>query len=99
MSISLTVIQADFVPIVPYSTQWLFIGIGQRYDVIITANQAVSSYWFRADVQQACGANNNIFNIKAVFSYDGAAPGNPATQGCADESKIVPVRKEERPFR
>jgi len=56
-------------------------------------------------VQQACGANNNIFNIKAVFSYDGAAPGNPATvgatytQGCADESKIVPVRKEERPFR
>jgi FtsP/CotA-like multicopper oxidase with cupredoxin domain len=59
---NLTVIQADFVPIVPYSTQWLFIGIGQRYDVIITANEPVSSYWFRADVQAACGANNNNFN-------------------------------------
>jgi FtsP/CotA-like multicopper oxidase with cupredoxin domain len=41
---NLTVIQADFVPIVPYSAEWLYIGIGERYDVIISANQAVSSY-------------------------------------------------------
>ena len=100
---NLTVIQADFVPIVPYSTQWLFIGIGQRYDVIITANQDVSSYWFRADVQQACGANNNNFNIKAIFSYAGAPAGNPTTtgvpyiQGCTDETQLVPYVKKNVP--
>jgi hypothetical protein len=27
------VIAADYVPIVPYETDWLFIGNGQRYDV------------------------------------------------------------------
>jgi hypothetical protein len=100
---NLTVIQADFVPIVPYSTQWLFIGIGQRYDVIITANQAVSSYWFRADVQTACGANNNNFNIKAIFNYVGASAGNPTTtgvpytQGCTDETQLVPYVKKDVP--
>jgi FtsP/CotA-like multicopper oxidase with cupredoxin domain len=100
---NLTVIQADFVPIVPYSTQWLFIGIGQRYDVIITANQAISSYWFRADVQQACGANNNNFNIKAIFNYASAAAGNPTTigatytQSCTDETQIVPYVKKDVP--
>lgn len=100
---NLTVIQADFVPIVPYSIQWLFIGIGQRYDVIITADQAVSSYWFRADVQQACGANNNNFNIKAIFNYAGATAGNPTTigaaytQGCTDETQIVPYVKKDVP--
>lgn len=100
---NLTVIQADFVPIVPYSTQWLFIGIGQRYDVIITADQAISSYWFRADVQQACGANNNNFNIKAIFNYAGAPAGNPTTtgvtytQGCTDETQLVPYVKKNVP--
>ena len=100
---NLTVIQADFVPIVPYSTQWLFIGIGQRYDVIITADQAVSSYWFRADVQTQCGANSNNFNIKAIFDYAGAAAGNPTTTGatyvqsCTDETQIVPYVKKDVP--
>ena len=100
---NLTVIQADFVPIVPYSTQWLFIGIGQRYDVIITATQAISSYWFRADVQLACGANNNNFNIKAIFNYAGAPAGEPTTLGaaytqrCSDETTIVPYVKKDVP--
>lgn len=34
-----SVIASDFVPIVPYSADWIFVGIGQRYDVVITANQ------------------------------------------------------------
>ena len=98
-----TVVQADFVPIVPYTTGWLFIGIGQRYDVIITANQAISSYWFRADVQTGCGANNNNFNIKSIFTYAGAPAGNPTTtgttytQGCTDETQIVPYVQKNVP--
>ena len=93
---NLTVIAADFVPIVPYDTQWLFIGIGERYDVIITANQPIGNYWFRAEVQQGCGRNANEGNIKAIFSYVGAALSNPNstattyTQSCNDETNLVP---------
>ncbi|RDW60840.1 hypothetical protein BP6252_12223 [Coleophoma cylindrospora] len=91
-----TVITSDFVPIKPYTANWIFMGIGQRYDVIITANQNVSSYWFRAEVQSACGANNNNGNIKSIFTYAGAASTTPAssattyTSRCTDETGLVP---------
>lgn len=52
---NLTVISNDFVPINPYNTTSLSIGIGQRYDIVVEANQSVDSYWFRAIPQQ--GAN------------------------------------------
>lgn len=93
-----TVITSDFVPIVPYTTDWLFIGIGQRYDVIIDANQTIDNYWFRAEVQDqaGCGSNANNGNIKSIFSYSGAASGDPSssatdyTQRCTDETSLVP---------
>lgn len=93
---NLTVIQADFVPVVPYTTNWIFIGIGERYDVIITANQDVANYWFRAEVQTGCGDNANTGNINAIFSYSGAPAGNPTTtavpytQSCEDETGLEP---------
>lgn len=37
---NMTVIQNDFVPIKPYTTNSLFIAIGQRYDVIITVSNS-----------------------------------------------------------
>ena len=46
------VISADFVPIVPYNASWIFIGIGQRYDVIVTANQAPGRSVFQSRVLQ-----------------------------------------------
>jgi Multicopper oxidase len=90
---NLTVVSSDLVPVIPYPTDWLFVGIGkclawiifqpiltdigQRHDVIINANQAVGNYWFRAEAQGACDANKNNGNIKAIFSYDGAPAGDP----------------------
>ena len=49
---NMSVIANDFVSIIPYTTDSLSIGIGQRYDVIVDADQAVSNYWFRAIPQQ-----------------------------------------------
>jgi len=100
---NLTVIAADFVPIVPYNTSWLFIGIGERYDVIITASQPIGNYWFRAEVQQGCGSNANNGNIKAIFHYQGAATSNPNstatsyTQSCLDETDLVPYVAKDVP--
>ncbi|KAL3421060.1 multicopper oxidase [Phlyctema vagabunda] len=91
-----TVISSDFVPIRPYTTNWLFLAIGQRYDVIINATQPIDNYWFRAEAQAGCGTNNNNGNIKSIFSYAGASSGNPTsspttyTARCTDETGVVP---------
>ena len=42
---SMTVIANDYVPIVPYKTNVLMITTGQRYDVLVTMDQAVGDYW------------------------------------------------------
>lgn len=92
----LLIIAADFVPIQPYNTTWLFVGIGQRYDVIIVANQSPKSYWLRAEVQSDCGANFNNGNIKSIVSYAGYKSSVPSTSAtsyqsrCLDEQQIVP---------
>ncbi|KAI8648505.1 hypothetical protein NCS56_01535500 [Fusarium sp. Ph1] len=44
----MTVIAADLVPIAPYKTDWLNIGNGQRYEVIIEMNQPSDTYFLRA---------------------------------------------------
>lgn len=69
-----TVIATDFVPIVPYTTDWLAIGTGQRYDVIVTANQPVSNYFFRAVTQLACPSgtdNTGLGAANGIISYAG----------------------------
>jgi len=54
----MTVVQTDFVPIVPYVTDNIGIAIGQRYSVIIEANQANATYWLRTLPQKECSAPN-----------------------------------------
>lgn len=71
---TMTVIAADFVPIVPYTTDWLAIGTGQRYDVILTADQPVSNYFFRAVTQLACPSgtdNTGLGAANGIISYAG----------------------------
>ena len=71
---NMTVIAADFVPIVPYTTSWLAIATGQRYDVIITADQPVSNYFFRAVTQLACPSatdNTGLGAANGIISYAG----------------------------
>ncbi|KAL1302280.1 hypothetical protein AAFC00_002698 [Neodothiora populina] len=101
---NMTIIQADFVAVQPQKVDWLFIAIGQRYDVLITANQAVKNYWFRAEAQIDCGENWNNGNIKSIFSYEGsnlsALPTTTATsytKGCVDQTGLVPWWKKDVP--
>lgn len=68
------VIAADFVPIAPYITEWLNIGIGQRYDVVVEMNQDVDSYFFRAVTQTLCpsGSNNTgLGQANGIIAYEG----------------------------
>lgn len=71
----MTVIATDYVPTVPYTTDAITIGIGQRTDVLITAGgQSDSAYWMRSEVLDAatCGGlappgTNNIPVLAAVY--------------------------------
>lgn len=92
---TMTVITSDFIPIKPYTTQTLLLAIGQRYDVIITADQAPGNYWFRANNNAACLSsvrNNGL----AIWTYTGVTPGTPATTSwtfpsdCLEPTNLAP---------
>ncbi|KAL7272243.1 hypothetical protein RUND412_004959, partial [Rhizina undulata] len=64
----LLVIAVDFVPIQPYTTTIVELGIGQRMDVIVTANQkADSSYWMRSVIQTDCSSSNQPTALAAIY--------------------------------
>ncbi|KAJ9619830.1 hypothetical protein H2203_008101 [Taxawa tesnikishii (nom. ined.)] len=101
------VISADFVPIVPYETDILNINIGQRYEIVVTADQTPGSYWMRFDNQNACASTIQSYDIKAIINYSGysGSPnstaydydrkylGDTAVGYCVDENStnLVPI--------
>ena len=97
---TLQVIASDFVPIEPYYTDVLSIGMGQRYDVLVTANMSAvaSDFWIRAIPDSYCSENDNTDDIKGILHY-GSSTGTPSTSaftydenncGGEDASNIVP---------
>ncbi|KAL2858510.1 Cupredoxin [Aspergillus pseudoustus] len=96
---TLTVIAMDLVPIEPFTTESVSITMGQRYDVIVTADQAsvADSFWLRAIPQQACSDIENLDNIRGIFHYSNE-PTIPETipflfeDSCLDEplNTLVP---------
>ncbi|KAI1344677.1 laccase [Xylariaceae sp. FL0016] len=95
---NLTVIATDLVPVEPMDVESLFVAVGQRYDVIIDADQDIANYWFNATVRGGlCGMSANTAPA-SIFSYDGAPAGNPEDPGvplttvaCVDNTGFAPV--------
>lgn len=97
----LQVVQTDFVPIVPYYTNEVTLGIGQRYNVIVNANQTVGNYYMRAMSATDCSinANDGTGNANGIVSYIGAPSGLPTstatnhTNTCVDEpiTSLTPI--------
>lgn len=85
------VIANDLVPIVPYTTDNIIIGIGQRYDIVFTANQTSGDYWLRAIWQTSCSTNDAADNILGIIRYDSSSTADPTTtvgdfeDTCGDE--------------
>ncbi|KAG4440397.1 hypothetical protein IFR05_004137 [Cadophora sp. M221] len=95
---SMTVIAADFVPVNAFTTNSLFLGIGQRYDVTIEGSQPVGNYWFNVTFSNPiCGRSNNA-KPAAIFRYTGAPNANPTVPGtppadpaCQDQTNFTPI--------
>ncbi|KAH6871203.1 Cupredoxin [Thelonectria olida] len=93
---TMLVMGADLVPIEPYNTTVLDIGMGQRYDIVVSADQAdlAENFWMRAIPQSACSDNDSTNNIRGIVYY-GDEPDTPSTTGyaytdsCDDETDNI----------
>ncbi|KAG0012847.1 hypothetical protein BGZ81_001351, partial [Podila clonocystis] len=90
----LTVIEVDGTPVQPYMVDKIRIDAGQRYSVVLNANQPVDNYWIRAVMETRCDSNANDLPNPFVGScnlgilrYRGAQAGDPMV----DPTQNVPV--------
>jgi FtsP/CotA-like multicopper oxidase with cupredoxin domain len=72
-----TVIAQDFVPIKPYTTDLITLGVGQRTDVIVEAvGKAGDAFWMRSQLgagPTSCSLADGVSpNALAAVYYDGA---------------------------
>ena len=95
----MTVMSTDFVPIVPYESDNVLINMGQRYDIVIEADQQPKDYWLRSGFISSCIPNYAAENITGIVRYDNKSTATPSTESsvvregtCLDESpgKLVP---------
>ncbi|KAH9030422.1 laccase [Lactarius pseudohatsudake] len=70
----LTVIEADGIETKPLVVDSLQIFAGQRYSVVLNANQPVANYWIRS-LPPGLGFGN--FTNLAILRYDGASQADP----------------------
>ncbi|KAF5392985.1 hypothetical protein D9757_001165 [Collybiopsis confluens] len=92
---NLTIIETDGVSTVPHTVDLIEVLAGQRYSVVVAADQAVDNYWFNAPFVGGSPARNlhqNATLTRAVFRYEGAPeedPTTPLTSGPADGVALV----------
>ncbi|KAL2692020.1 hypothetical protein Neosp_002416 [[Neocosmospora] mangrovei] len=87
---TLKVIAVDFVSIKPYETDHVSLAIGERMDVLVTADQASEafSFWLRATPQQDCSKIADPDNVLGIVHY-GSSNSTPTTKGTKFEDKCI----------
>ena len=78
---TMQIVATDFVPIFPFESTFVSIGMGQRYDVIVEANAPPASYSIRAIPQPECSENQNPYDIKGIVHYSNVYPSYPTSNG------------------
>jgi len=97
----MTVTGTDFVPVKPFETDSLYLTVGQRYDVLIDADQDPSkAYWFNVTFasNRLCGTTN-INKPASIFQYEGASSNimpkdagqAPPDSQCQDKTDYEPI--------
>ena len=90
----MTIIEVEGNEVEPYEVDSIPIYAGQRYSVVVTANQTVGNYWIRA-LPNVPNATFDDGQNKAILRYAGAADEDPtsdATYDIAfDEGKLHPL--------
>lgn len=99
----LRVISTDLVPIEPYETDSIFIGIGQRYEVVVDAmpsyEAAEGNYWMRTQLADLCGAIEQNSSTTGIVRYNKSSTAKPRSYAqhsrtlCKDEplESLIPT--------
>ncbi|KAH6665370.1 Cupredoxin [Halenospora varia] len=65
---NMTIIAQDFVPIKPYTTNVVTLGVGQRTDVLVTASyKSTQAFWMRSNISTACTPANQPNALAAIY--------------------------------
>ena len=88
----MTIIANDFVPITPYTTSVVTLGVGQRTDVLVKASgKFTDTVWMRSDIDLACFPSTNQPHALAAIYYPEAeknvrpnTTATPWTSNCAN---------------
>jgi FtsP/CotA-like multicopper oxidase with cupredoxin domain len=75
---TMTVIANDFVPVVPYQTKTVALGIGQRTDILVTANSTLPAVWIRSTVS-ACSLAHQPNGLAVIYYDDTDTTSEPAS--------------------
>ncbi|KAJ2928522.1 hypothetical protein H1R20_g8580, partial [Candolleomyces eurysporus] len=89
---SFTIIEVDGINHVPKTVGGFEIFAGQRYSVVLNANQPIRNYWIRAPMDlQHSSDNDNLDeeNVYAVLHYDGAPNAEPTTRRDRSPSNVL----------
>ncbi|KAL2161030.1 hypothetical protein VTH06DRAFT_8743 [Thermothelomyces fergusii] len=78
---TLTVIAEDFVPVKPYNTSVVTLGVGQRADVLVTADAGgpASAFWMRSNLT-SCLPGRQPYAVAAVYYDDADAAAAPSSR-------------------
>ncbi|KAF5677530.1 laccase [Fusarium heterosporum] len=68
---TMRVIANDFVPVEPYDTKVVTLGVGQRTDVLVKADGKLDSYWMRSNISTKCSLARAPNALAAIY-YDNA---------------------------
>ncbi|TVY44616.1 oxidoreductase [Lachnellula subtilissima] len=65
----MTIIANDFVPVVPYESDIISLGVGQRTDILVNASAGPgSSWWMRSNLTMPpCGIGNQPYALAAIY--------------------------------
>lgn len=95
----LLVVAMDFVPIKPFWADYIDIGIGQRYEVVVKADAKIGNYWLRTQPQKSCSpvTDNARKHALGIIRYRGSNKAkNPTSESllppnedfCRDEPLV-----------
>lgn len=79
---NMTVISVDYVPVVPYETDVVTLGVAQRTDILVTApSDTTASYWMRAeDIGSiTCGGSKQPLALAVIYNEDADTSIEPTT--------------------
>ncbi|KAG6847871.1 hypothetical protein H0H93_005319 [Arthromyces matolae] len=91
----LTIIEADGEAVTPMTVDQMDLLAGQRYSVVLTANQPVANYWINAPYVGGTASRNpnqNATLSRAILRYAGAPkadPAGPMTLGPVNPNALV----------